>query len=225
MLVIGRNRWSAPGALRGDRIAHPIIRKALALAKSLGPSLYLVSVGLIAIWVIGVFFGAGFLFLMNPDAKNVASQFGVGSAHLNASSAETSWALLSTTGVNELSVPPTKDPLANQSGITAAPDERTMAFQEPQLAARVEPLADQNIIPPDGIMLAGRGDGGAASVLDEQLLGSLVPIERAEAVGPPTGMPSQRPHPLRSTGGRKAPVHPPVQAIQDLLQKHSELLK
>jgi hypothetical protein len=225
MLVIGRNRWSAPGALRGDRIAHPIIRKTLALAKSLGPSLYLVSVGLIAIWVIGVFFGAGFLFLMNPHAKNAAAQLGVGSAHLNASSAETSWMLLSTTGVNELSVPATEEPLANQSRIMAAPDDRTTVFQELQLAARVELLADQNITQPDGIRLGGRGDGTASSVLDERLPGSVVLIEPAEAVGLSTGTPSQRPNQLRSAGGRKPPVHPPVQAIQDLLQKHSGLLK
>jgi hypothetical protein len=69
MFVIARDCLSEPAELRKDRIIQPIVRKAVSLGKSLGPILYLVTVGVIATWVIGVFFGVGFFLLMHHHSE------------------------------------------------------------------------------------------------------------------------------------------------------------
>jgi hypothetical protein len=221
MLVVGRNHSSEPRALRIDRIAHPVIREALARAKSLGSALYLVAVGFTAIWVIGVFFGVGLLSLMYPRTPKDASEFGVGSAHLSASLVENPW-LLSVTKADELSLEPSAGALGDWSQVIAVPDQKNEhgVFQDPRLAARANPLADQNTAKPEGRPRAPES-GPAPSVPDEQLLGFPARIQPAEAIGPRAAAPPQRSRQLRSASGGKAPV----QAIQDLLQKQPRLLK
>src|SRR5260370_20026237 len=52
------------------------IRETLALRKSLSPLLYLISVGLVATWVIGVFFGGG-IFLLTHRPERLVSGLSV----------------------------------------------------------------------------------------------------------------------------------------------------
>src|SRR6202008_4359460 len=102
MLVIGPVRSSEPAGLSRDRIIPPIIRKTFALGKSLGPILYLVSVGVIATWVIGVFFGVGFFFLLHHRSSKEALQLDVGGANLSASLVDSPWVYQSMTRLDRL---------------------------------------------------------------------------------------------------------------------------
>ena len=81
MSVVSPARLSESAGLLKDRIAYPVIRKAFALSKALGPFLYLVLYGVIAVWVVGVFFGVGLFFLMHRSEKQ-AIRLGVGDVHL-----------------------------------------------------------------------------------------------------------------------------------------------
>jgi hypothetical protein len=223
MLVIGRSHSLEPRALRRDRIAHPIIRKTLALAKSRGPTLYLVSVGLIATWVIGVFFGVGFLFLMHPHAKKEASQLGVGGAHLSTSLLENPGVFLSMIGTDELFSLPSEAALGDRGQIVAASDKTSPIFNDLHLVTRAEPFADQVTTDPISSPLSS-GLNTTLSVLDKQLPGSSAP-SHVKGTGPRTVAPPYKPHQIPPTSDRTSPVHPPVQAIHDLLQKQPGLLK
>lgn len=223
MLVIGRSHSLEPRALRRDRIVHPIIRKTLALAKSRGPTLYLVSVGLIAAWVIGVFFGVGFLFLMHPHPRKEASHLGVGGARLSTSLAENPGVFLSMTGTDELFSLPSEAALGDRDQIVAASDRTNPIFSDPHLVRRAEPFVDQMTTDPMTSPLSS-GLNTTRSVLDKQLPGSPAP-NHLKGTGPRTVAPPYKPHQIRPTSDRTSPIHPPVQAIHDLLQKQPGLLK
>jgi hypothetical protein len=69
------NRADRPSELarfHRDLRSQAIARKALALGKSVGTPLYLISLGFIATWTIGVFFGVGFFFLVHHSQKLVS---------------------------------------------------------------------------------------------------------------------------------------------------------
>jgi len=228
MLVIGRDRPSEPAALRRDRIAHPIIRKTLARAKSLGPILYLVSVGVIATWVIGIFFGVGFFFLVHHHSENDASRLGIGRVHLSASLAESPWVLQSMTGPDRLFPQPFEVASGDWDLTVAAPDKKNAAYRDRQAVARAEPAADQ-------IAMEGRPLLADLETIP-RVLGELSPFSRplsqpSDAIGPPSAAQSaqsaspQKSSHARSTNTRTSQQHAPVQAIQELLQKHSQLLK
>ena len=70
-----------------DSTIQPIVRKTVALSKSLGPICDLVSTGAVATWIVGVFFGVGFCLLMLNDSEG--SRPGRGSDHLSTSLTET----------------------------------------------------------------------------------------------------------------------------------------
>ena len=66
---------------------RPIVRKAVLYSESAGPVCYLVSIGAVAIWVAGVFFGVGFYFLTHNKSAGPLS--GIASDHLSESLPET----------------------------------------------------------------------------------------------------------------------------------------
>src|SRR5215468_3764812 len=70
-----------------DSTIRPIVRKTVAVSKSLGPICDLVSTGAVATWIVGVFFGVGFCLLMLNDSEG--SRPGLGSDHLSTSLTET----------------------------------------------------------------------------------------------------------------------------------------
>ena len=86
MSVIDYDRLSGAVGLCIDRLIRPIVQNILYLGKSLGPIIYPISIGVIATWVIGVFFGGGFFFLMHPHWEKQAAYSG--SADLSASLTE-----------------------------------------------------------------------------------------------------------------------------------------
>jgi len=62
--------------LRRESRIWRLIRRTVPLGKSIGPLSYLISVGLIATWIIVVFFGAGLAFLIHRSARPVSAVSG-----------------------------------------------------------------------------------------------------------------------------------------------------
>jgi len=79
LVTIPTFRWKSVG-MDNDSAIRPIVRKTVALSKSLGPICDLVSTGVVATWIVGVFFGVGFWLLMRNDLEG--SRPGIG-AHLS----------------------------------------------------------------------------------------------------------------------------------------------
>ena len=100
MLVTIPTFRSKPAGMDRDSTIRPIVRKTVALSKSLGPICDLVSTGAVAIYVVGVYFGVGFYLLMLKDTEG--SRFGTGSDHLSKSLTETSHAFQSMIGPDRL---------------------------------------------------------------------------------------------------------------------------
>src|SRR5271166_3204293 len=92
------------GLRRESRIWR-LIRRTLPLGRSIGSLFYLISVGLIAGWIIAVFFGVSFFFLM-PRSVKLEPGVSPSSTNLNASSAEAPSLMEATSRVDRLSTPP-----------------------------------------------------------------------------------------------------------------------
>jgi hypothetical protein len=118
MFVIARDCLSEPAELRKDRIIQPIVRKAVSLGKSLGPILYLVTVGVIATWVIGVFFGVGFFLLMHHHSEKPGH-----SGRYSRRSVAFEVALSSRTNAKRRSLSPAGEIVATRIGSGTRPDE------------------------------------------------------------------------------------------------------
>jgi hypothetical protein len=218
MFVSGRVRPSKPSGLRRDRITNRIIRKTLPLSKSLGPIFYLVSVGAIAIWVIGVFFGVGFFFLMPHHSEKVASHLGIGSTHLGAFSVES----------HRILFPQLSEAAPDQ--IVAALDKEIAGYGDRRRIGRAEQIADPNAAAPEDHPLSAdlRTDPRMPGELSLALPPPSQPfdaIEPSNAAQLPQAVSSHKPHQDRPTNTRTSQPHAPVQAIQDLLQKQPQLLK
>jgi hypothetical protein len=223
MFVSGADRPSEPASLRRDRPTPEIIRKTLALGKSLGAPLYLVPFGLIATWIIGVFFGAGFFLLrheLERPVSNSAVDLGLSLAEDRSLAQPTvTQALHASEGDHPIENPrnrpvrldhPIPDPTP-QTGLgvrdqpAPAPGKES-AVEADRQAASVVPEIDQTTV---GI------EGGTPS-------GATGPRDAPES---PHSASSRKRHQRRPDTARTAQHHPPVQAIQSVLQKHSRLLK
>jgi hypothetical protein len=202
MLVVSPARLSESAGLLKDRIAYPIFGKAVALSKSLGPLLYLVWSGVIAVWVVGVFFGVGFFFLTHRSDKQ-AIQLGVGGAHLVTLLPESPGVYQSISGSDRFLTQPSEAATPERKQIAATADRKGTALNDLQQVAPAEPATD-------------------ASAEELEPLDALGPRSATQSLLP--ALP-HKPRQARSVNSRTPQPHPPVQAIQDLLQMHSELLK
>src|SRR5215471_19011524 len=82
-----------------------LVRRALPLGRSIGSLGYLISVGVVACWIIAVFFGASLFFLMPRSAKLVTGSSMDGGDRLSASSDQMPWLLQSTSRLYRLAAP------------------------------------------------------------------------------------------------------------------------
>src|SRR5215831_3189828 len=104
-----------------DSTIQPIVRKTVALSKSLGPICDLVSTGAVATWIVGVFFGVGFCLLMLNDSKG--SRPGLGSDHLSTSLTETPHAFRSMISPERLMIQRPNLATGDMDLTVARPDE------------------------------------------------------------------------------------------------------
>src|ERR1700720_4728106 len=112
MSATGADPQAERPRLREESRTWGLIRRTLPLGKSIGSLAYLTSVGLIASWIIVVFFGVGLFFLLPRSAK-LASGWSPGGNSFDASV----WLTQSTSRLDRLSDPP---PAAQPMGDAAA---------------------------------------------------------------------------------------------------------
>ena len=223
----------------GSRI-WGLVRRTLPLGRSIGSLFYLISVGLIASWVIAVFFGVSFYFLMPGSAKlghglNPDTRF-------SDSSAETPQLTQSTSRLDRLSSPPPPEP-PHPMGDDAADKGRPVLAPGSPITVTVKPhpmpaeatTAHTIDEPPEPAPGLNRGQalrveldtlsaaaGEADPVTQNQL--STAPEPRGPSQSPHSPS-SRKPLERRSSNTRTAQPHAPMNAIHDVLHKHSHILK
>ena len=225
MSVVGPDRSSVFARLHKGRRTQTSTRKTLTRGKSLGPILYLISIGLIATWIIGVFFGTGFFFLTPPERPG--SHLAVGRTDLGVFLTESPWLLEAMIRLDPLFPEPFAKPaqLAGNKAQTGFADrDRTVSAPGGQSAVEIDwqgtALADPEL------------EGGALFVDPGELARVSPPQSRSSASA---SLPSEAESP-HSTSSRKPRQRPqrdtrtpqtraPVRAIQDVLQKHARLVK
>src|SRR5438105_13806651 len=102
MSASGADPQSESEPFRRESRIWGLIRRTLPLGRSIGSVFYLISVGLIAGWIIAVFFGVSIFSLMPRSAK-LASGLSPGETSSNDPSAETPWLMQSTSRLDRLS--------------------------------------------------------------------------------------------------------------------------
>jgi hypothetical protein len=210
MFAFGTDRPLTLARLRDGHRAVTAIRKVLALRRSLGPLIYLISIGLIAIWIIGAFFGAGYLFLEHRPVDPVSSS-AANSADQNAPTAQ-SGRTRDITAV-QAGHPLNSGTIDTQNGAVfsdvktspSAPDE-WVPKPEPQISV---PAATET--PSAAAQPARTAPSRHRHIRRPTHAQSVQPPQPGPQLRPPTPQTPQ--------------LRPPVQAIQDLFERHSDLAR
>ena len=229
---------------RGSR-TWGLIRRTLPLGRSIGSLFYLISIGLIAGWIIAVFFGASFYLLMPRPAK-LEPGVSPSSTNLNASSAEAPSLMEATSMPDQLSIPPPPE-LPQPMGDAAADKDRPAVAAGSQNAAS-QNAASQNAAkanplpmpaeammthvaeePPGQALTVEPGTPSPATVeaapmLAPQMQPSTAPEPRGRSLTSRSLSP-RKPLERRPSNTRTVQPRAPVSAIEDVLHKHSGLLK
>jgi hypothetical protein len=225
MSVVGPDRSSVFARLHKGRRTQTSTRKTLTLGKSLSPILYLISIGLIATWIIGVFFGTGFFFLTPPERQG--SHLAVGRTDIGVFSTESPSLLEAMIRLDPLFPEPFAKPaqLAGNKAQTGFADrDRTVSTPGGQSAVEIDR---------QGTALAAPELEGGALFVDPGELAPVSPPQNRSSASTSLQSGAESPHPASSrkrhqrppTDTRTPHTHAPVRAIQDVLQKHSRLVK
>lgn len=225
MSVAGPDRSSVFARLHKGRRTQTTTRKTFTLGKSLSAILYLISIGLIATWTIGVFFGTGFLFLTPPERPG--SHLAVGRTDIGVFSTESPWLLEAMTRLDPLFPEPSAKPaqLAGNKAQTGFADrDRTVGTPGGQSAVEIDR---------QGTALAAPELEGGALFVDPGELARVSPPQNRSSAS--TSLPSaaESPHSASSRKRHQRPpmdtrtpqTHAPVQAIKDVLHKHTRPVK
>ena len=231
MSATGADPQSESERLGRESRTWELIRRTLPLGRSIGSLFYLISVGLIASWIVAVFFGVGLFSLMPRSAKLASGLSPVGTS-FDASSAETPWLMQSTSRLN-LPHPEPPRPM----GDAAADEGRPVVVPGRPITANVNPpstpaeatiahtfkeLPTQALSVELGTISAATGEPVPTPAPQSQL--STAPEPRRASQSSSSQSP-RKPLERRPSKTRTAQAHAPVSAIQDVLQKHSRLLK
>ena len=243
MSATGADPQSERTRLRGGSRTRGLIRRTLPLGRSIGSLSYLILVGLIAGWTIAVFFGVGLFFLM-PRSAELASGLSPAGTSFNSSFAGTPWLMESTRRLDRLSSAPPAEP-PRPMGDAAANEGRPVAVPGRPITAKVNPFAtpaEARIAhtidePPEAASGLNRGQALTVELgTISAATGEAAPVPAPKTQLPPAPEPrdasqsSRSPSPRkplerRPSNTRTAQPHAPVSAIEDVLQKHSRLLK
>jgi hypothetical protein len=230
----GADPQSESERLRRESRIWGLIRRTRPLGRSIGSVFYLISVGLIAGWIIAVFFGVSIFSLM-PRSATLASGSSPGGTSFNDTSAETPWLMQSMSRLDRLSSP--LNPVPPQPNGAAADKRRPVimpgstitTYAIPRQVPAEATIAHTSEEPPGQAFTV---DLGNASIATSEAAPMLAPQGELSTAPAPRGAsqsshsPSSRKAPQRrSSNGRTAQPRAPVNAIEDVLQKHSGLLK
>lgn len=235
MSATGVDPQSERTRLRAGSRIWGLIRRTLPLGRSIGSLFYLISVGLIASWIIAVFFGVSFYFLM-PGSGKLRLGLNPDSTRLNDSSAEIPWLTPSTSRLDRLSSPSPPEP-PHPMGDAAVDKGRPIVAPGSPITANVkthpmpaEATTAHTIDEPPGQALSvelgtiSAAAGEPAPVPSPQNQLSTVPEPRGPSPSSHSRS-SRKPLARRPSNTRTAQPHAPVNAIEDVLQKHSRLLR
>jgi hypothetical protein len=222
MSATGADPQAEQTRLRGENRTWGLIRRTLRLGRSIGSVFYLVSVGLVAGWIVAVFFGVGLFFLVPRSAKLEPGLSPTGGG-FDGLSAQTPWLTQSTSRLDRLSsLPPPEPPQpmgddAGNANPHQGPAEATIAHtadEPPPEALSVEV----------GPISAATGEAAPRPAPQSQLSAAPKP-RRGASQSAHSHSPSRKPPERRPSNTRRAQPHAAVSAIEDVLQKHSGLLK
>ena len=212
--------------------AWRLVRRTLPLGKSIGWLGYLISIGLIASWIIAVFFGASLFFLMPRSATLVTGSSADGD-RFNAADAATPWLLQSTDKLHRLAAPAPFEPgqstgrtrLVNDGAIVGPESRNTVEANQRLIPA--EPTDTRTIAEPQNQALSVAASSEEPSPTPPPDPAAAAAGSPATAQAPqPEKSPARRNHkPMANTANKASSSHPPLQAIQDVLQRHAGLLK
>jgi hypothetical protein len=239
MSATGANHQSERTPLRRESRTWGLIRRTLTLGRSMGSLSYLISVGLIASWIIAVFFGVGLFFLMPRSAK-LASGLSPGGSSFDASL----WLTQATSRLDRLSnlrppapTQPMGDAAADRGRPVVGPGSPTTAKVIPLPAPAQKTIAHTLDEPPEPASGLNRGQAltvglGTISAATGEAVPSPAPPSQLSTAPEPRGAPQssrsssvRKPLERRPSNARTAQPHAPVSAIQDVLQKHSHVIK
>jgi hypothetical protein len=217
MSATGADPQAEQTRLRGENRTWGLIRRTLRLGRSIGSVFYLVSVGLIAGWIVAVFFGVGLFFLVPRSAKLEPGLSPAGGGF------GTPWLTQSMSRLDRLSsLPPPEPPQpmgddAGNANPHQGPAKATIAHtaDEPPreaLSVEVSPIS------------AATGEAAPTPAPQSQLSAAPKP-RRGASQSFHSHSPSRKPPERRPSNTRRAQPHAAVSAIEDVLQKHSRLLK
>src|SRR5258708_7572803 len=169
MSATGADPQSEGTRLRGGSRTWGLIRRTLPVGRSIGSLSYLISVGLIASWIIAVFFGVSLFFLMPRSAK-LASGLSPGDTRFDDSSAKAPWLMQSTSRLDRLSSPSTPEPAQPTSNAAAdkgrpvvVPSSPTTASIDPSRAPAEATIAHAADEPPGQALTVELGTISAAT--------------------------------------------------------------
>jgi hypothetical protein len=238
MVATGADRSSEPASLHTGRRIPTIVRRVLARRKSLSAGLYLISAGLIATWVIGVFFGLGFFLLVDEPRRSVSVPAAIdqpvpsregGHPVKDAIGRNPDLPEKSDQPVPQVRVKPPRSagkeapPVGDPAGM-APQNQNAIAVDRPE-GVSTGPGREQTVVEPD--KSAPPVDVGPTfGSLGKVASGPVPPGMLSGVTGGQGNAPTVHSHKRhRPPAARARQRHAPVRAIQDVLQKHSRLLK
>jgi len=218
MSATGADHQSERTQLREESRTWGLIRRTLRLGRSIGSLFYLISVGLVASWIVVVFFGVGLFFLM-PHSVKLEPGLRPAATSFDASSAQTPSLTQSTSRLDQFSsLPPPEAP--QPMGDDAAKANPHQMPAEPTIAHAAREPPAQPLTVELGAISAATGE---AASMPAQSQPSAAPKPRGPSQS--SHSPPRKPPERRASNTRRAQPHAAVSAIEDVLQKHSGLLK
>jgi hypothetical protein len=216
-----------------------IIRKPLSLTKALSPVPYLISLALIATWIVGVFFGVGFFVLINRPETPV-SRLVVGKINFGVLLDESPWLLQAMIRLDHLVSEPfaksaqqigneAQSDIGDRDWTAPAPGAQNAVEINQQASGPAEPGSYQTLVElRDGapsIELATTAGAAALAPTAPPQIYSPAATNSRDAAQSAHDRSSRTRHQRRPAEIRTQQPHAPVRAIQDVLQRHSNLFK
>src|ERR1700758_1751183 len=210
MSATGADPQAEGTPLRRESRTWGLIRGTLPFGRSMGSLFYLISVGLIASWIVAVFFGVGLFFLMPRSAK-LEPGLRPGGTSFDASL----WLTQATSRLDRLSNPPPPAPV-QPMGDNAANVNPHRTPAEATIAHTAGEPPGQPLTVELGTISAAIGEAAPMPAPQSQLSAAPQPHGTSQSAHSPSRKPERR-----ASNTRPAQPHGPVSAIEDVLQKHS----
>lgn len=212
MSTTGADYRSEPARLHREWPIQTEFREIVALGGSLNPLPYLISVGVVVTWTIGVFFGAGF-FLLTQRPETLVSGLGIGGIDFGPF-----WA--ATDGIRPAAAY-VADPSARRDQLVAEPLIEPPHLSGDQIKADLT-LGSGRLAPGD-LWTTPPAFGEMTPVVPTLNLPAAAPGQRSATKSSSSSTPSRQGHQRQQAKTRIPPAHAPVRASKESVHKHSRV--